>query len=305
MLTATRVYKFEYNDTCEMCHDKIDHHKIMGQRLSQSQGLRPKKKTGITVTVKKCSNCGLIYSYPQPVPDKITDHYGISPEDYSWDENYFKYDPKYFARQITVAKELMPFTQGMKALDVGAGLGKAMRAMQEAGFDVYGIEPSPNFRERAIEWLNIPAEKIKLDSAEEVEFPENYFDFITFGAVFEHLYHPAYILERATRWLKPGGIIHIEVPSSRHLLGKIINFYYRLSGTNYVTNLSPMHAPFHLYEYSLKSFTEASQRLKLETVKHYFDVCEILSFPRFTHGVLRKYMELTDTGMQLTVYLRK
>ena len=305
MTEKTKIYKFEFNDACEMCQDKIMHHRILGQRLSQRQGYKPKKKTGITVSVMKCTNCGLIYSYPMPVPDKITDHYGIKPEDYSWDENYFTYDPQYFSRQIKVAKELLTFSKKMKALDIGAGLGKAMKSLQESDFDIYGIEPSPNFRDRAIEWLKIPADKIKLDSVETAEFPENYFDFITFGAVFEHLYHPACVLQRAADWLKPGGIIHIEVPSSKHLLAKIINFYYRLRGTNYVTNLSPMHAPFHLYEYSLKSFEEASQRLGLQIVKHYYDVCEILSFPGFTKPFLRKYMELTDTGMQLTVYLRK
>lgn len=274
-------------------------------RLSQSQGYSPKKKTGIAVTIKKCSNCGLIYSYPQPVPDKITDHYGINPEDYSWGDDYIKYDPSYFMKQINEAKEILGFKEGMRALDVGAGLGKAMKSMQTAGFDVYGIEPSPNFRDKAIEWLGISADKLALASAEEAEFQENYFDFITFGAVYEHLYHPFNILERVTKWLKPGGIVHIEVPSAKHLIPRIVNTYFKLRGTNYVTHLSPMHAPFHLYEYTLKSFEEASKQLGLANVKHYVDVCHIFFMPGFTKPFLKKYMEMTNTGMQLTVYLKK
>jgi SAM-dependent methyltransferase len=304
-MAKIRKYSFEYNEVCEMCLDKTDNHKILGQRLSESQGFSPKKKTGITVSIKKCRNCGLIYSYPQPIPNSIQDHYGIAPEEYSWDESYFKDDPNYFLRQINKAKELLPFQPGMKSLDIGAGLGKAMKSMLANGFDAYGIEPSPQFRQRSIEWLKIPEDRVQLASAEEADFPENYFDFITFGAVFEHLYHPAYVLERAVKWTKPGGIIHIEVPSATHLVGRLINRYYRLRGTNYVTNLSPMHAPFHLYEYTVKSFLAVGERLGLTLEHKYFDVCTIFHFPRIVQPLMRKYMEWTDTGMQLTVYMRK
>lgn len=301
-----RKYNFEYAEVCEMCKDsEVEKHKILGIRLSQSQGFAPKKKTGIAVSIKKCRNCGLIYSYPQPIPDKITDHYGINPEDYSWGDNYIKYDPEYFKRQIEEAKKILNFKPGMTSLDVGAGLGKAMKSMQDAGFDVYGIEPSPNFRDKAIEWLKIPSEKLTLASAEEAQFPDNTFDFITFGAVFEHLYHPSFILNRVVKWLKPGGVIHIEVPSAKYLIPKIANAYFKLLGTNYVTNLSPMHAPFHLYEYTLDSFEKASKQMGLENVRHYFDVCNIFFMPNFTKPLLNKIMEKTNTGMQLTVYLKK
>ena len=51
------------------------------------------------------------------------------------------------------------------------------------------------------------------------------------------------------KWLKPGGIVHIEVPS-KHFINKLVNIYYRLIGTNYLL-ISAMHTPFHLYEFSL------------------------------------------------------
>lgn len=304
-MIANKRYIFEHNEVCEMCGDKTEGHKIMGQRLNQSQGMRPKRKTGISVSVKRCRNCGLIYSYPMPVPFSIQDHYGIDPEEYSWKEDYYKEDPNYYSKQLAAAKSLLNFQPGMKALDVGAGLGKAMRAMQNAGFDVFGIEPSPNFRKRAFEWLKIPEEQIRLASAEEAEFPDDHFDFITYGAVFEHLYHPAQVLARSIKWLKPGGIVHIEVPNADNLVGRLINRYYRLRGTNYVTSLSPMHAPFHLYEYTLKSFEAVAKQLGLEVVKHEYEVCSIFHFPGFVKPFMRKYMEWTNTGMQLTVYLRK
>lgn len=299
-----KKYYFHEVLSCDMCGDESKGHKVLGQRLNQSQGLSPKKKSGISVSVKKCKNCQLVYSSPQPIPFDIQDHYGTPPEDY-WIPSYFTWQPEYFARQIDNAKELLPFQPGMKALDVGAGLGKAMLSMQSKGFECFGLEPSIPFYERAISKMNITSSQMKLGIIEEVEYPDNSFDFITFGAVFEHLYHPADCLTRALKWLKPGGIIQIEVPSSKHLVSRLINIYYRLRGTNYVTNLSPMHSPFHLYEFGLNSFKEAEKRMNFSIVRSYYDVCDISPIPSFLHFPFRKYMEWTKTGMQLTVYLRK
>ncbi|RLD55870.1 MAG: class I SAM-dependent methyltransferase, partial [Bacteroidetes bacterium] len=57
-----KQYYFKEIKNCEMCGDETSKHKILGKRLNTSQGLNPKNKTGISITVQKCSNCGLIYS---------------------------------------------------------------------------------------------------------------------------------------------------------------------------------------------------------------------------------------------------
>ncbi len=297
-------YFFKEIERCEMCGDSVEGHKILGQRLNQSQGLRPRKKTGISVTIQRCTNCNLIYSNPQPIPNDLQDHYGTPPEDY-WRPEYFNWTPDYFARQIHEVKELMEFKPGMRALDIGAGLGKAMKSLDAAGFDAYGMEPSIPFYERAISKMGIDSEKLKAGAIEELEYPENSFDFITFGAVFEHLYSPSLCLERALKWVKPTGLIQIEVPSSKWLLSKLINFYYRMCGTTYVTNLSPMHSPFHLHEFDVKSFEALAKKLDFSIVMHRIDVCTIFNVPSFLHPFFRWYMEKTKTGMQLTLYLRK
>ena len=302
--TGLKQYYFEQVTACEMCGDPVSGHIVMGQRLNVSQGLSPKTKTGISVSVMRCKKCDLIYSQPMPIPVDFQDHYGIPPEDY-WLGDYFTIKPDYFSEEIRNIKELLPFTPGMTALDVGAGLGKAIISMKAAGFDPYGFEPSKPFYEWAISKMNIDPEKLKLGMIEDMEYPDNSFDLITFGAVFEHLYHPAAALEKVMRWLKPGGIVHIEIPSSKHLIARIINFYYRLRGVNYVTNLSPMHTPFHLYEFGLKSFVELSKKLGFRIERHFYHVCEIVFIPKIFHPLLTSYMKATDTGMQLTVYLKR
>lgn len=296
LLTQMR-YEFRSISACNMCgsHD----FKMLGMRLGASQGLNPRKAEGIAVPVKQCRSCGLIFSDPQPVPERLTDHYGLPPEDYWADSNHWTWTPAYFATEIDEAKQLLDFKPSMTALDIGVGLGKAMRSLSHAGFDAWGIEPIPIFRDKAIEKMGLDPERVALASAEGAEFEEGSFDFITFGAVLEHLYDPALALDRAIRWLKPGGIIQAEVPSADHLISKLVNLFFRLRGTNYVTHISPMYPPFHLYEFTLRSFE------RFNVVRHRYEVCSIYHVPQLLHPPLRWWMDRTDTGMQLTVYLRK
>lgn len=287
-----------------MCGHKTSENKVLGQRLNQSQGANPRRKTGISVSILSCRKCGLIYANPQPIPFDLQDHYGSPPEDY-WKEEYFEWKPEYFQDEINEAKLLLNNKEIIRSLDIGAGLGKAMISMQKAGFDVYGLEPSFSFHEQAIAKMGIQEERLQLSRVEEAIYEKNYFDFITYGAVFEHLYDPAFCLERALEWLKPQGIIHIEVPSANWLIPKFLNLYYRLLGTNYVTNLSPMHVPYHMHEFDLRSFLEVPFNNKFSLEKYNYSVCRIYYIPKFMHSFFKKYMERTNTGMQLTVYLRK
>lgn len=298
-------YSFTDVRFCEMCGSPSDSHKILGIRLNKSQGLKPKKKTGIAVTIQKCSNCKLIYSNPLPIPSDIQDHYGTPPENY-WKPEYFEWTPNYFSYQIKEASELLGGkVENLKALDIGAGIGKAMKSLDHAGFDTYGMEPSIPFFEKAISEMGIDPNKLKLGPVESIEYEPESFDFITFGAVFEHLYFPGNTLEKVAKWLKPGGVIQIEVPSSSWLIPKFMNAYFRMIGTTFTTHLSPMHSPFHLYEFDLKSFEQLSDKLGLKVEKSRYEVCDIYYMPGFIKPLLHRYMKRTNKGMQLTVYLKK
>ena len=50
-------------------------------------------------------------------------------------------------------------------------------------------------------------------------------------------------------------------------------------GTNYVTNLSPMHVPYHLYEFDLKSFELNAKKLGYEIAHFEYFVCNIYKIP--------------------------
>ena len=117
---------------------------------------------------------------------------------------------------------------------------------------------------------------------------------LDFYVYFEELYN----------CLKPGGLIHIEVPSSNWLIGRIINLYYKLRMTDYVGNLSPMHEPFHLHEFSLKSFQIHAGNNNYNIVHHDYYVCQTY-MPKILDVLIKPYMKKTKTGMQLCVWLKK
>lgn len=287
------TYTFHPVAACDMCGSTD--FRLLGQRLNGRQGMTPKSASGIAVSVKQCRDCDLIFADPQPVPANLADHYGMPPEDY-WAAADTAPAHDYFAAEIAAAKRLLPFKPGMTALDIGAGLGKAMRALTAAGFDTWGIEPSEPFYRRALD--RVDPERLSLTTIEAADFPDASFDFITFGAVLEHLYSPSQSIGKALKWLKPGGVIQAEVPNANHLVARLINRYFRLRGTNYVTHISPMHSPFHLYEFSLRSFK------KYRVAEHHFAVCEVMNLPGVVHPLLKWWMARTATGMQLTVYLQ-
>ena len=141
----------------------------MGLRLNHSQGRKPRQAAGIAVSVKKCGICELVFADPQPIPDNLQAHYG-APEDY-WTDEQFKEEPNYFAHEIATAKRLLTFREGMRALDVGAGLGKAMRALASAGFDAYGLEPSVEYREAALARGQVSEQRLALAAVEHADYP--------------------------------------------------------------------------------------------------------------------------------------
>lgn len=296
-------YTFKEIEHCNMCKSKSDGHKILGKRLNKSQGKNPRNKLGISTTIQKCSKCGLIYSNPQPIPFDIQDHYGVPPEDY-WVEDYFTVKDNAFDHDLKRIQTLIDYQDNLKFLDVGAGLGHQMIYYEKKGFDVYGFEPSIPFYERAIDRMKIPRDRLKNETIEETNYNSNEFDFISFGVVLEHIYNPSLALTIALNWLKPGGIIHIEVPSSEWLINKLISTFYWLKLTDYVGNISPMHPPYHLYEFSLKSFELNGLANNYEVVHFDKYVCQTF-MPSFFDGILRRYMKITGTGMQLSVWLKK
>lgn len=154
-----------------MCGAARELQLFVGRRLDRPQGLWPSRKPGVTTSIFRCRTCQLYYPNPMPLPLHIEQHYNIAPEEY-WSGSYFKTDPAYLSAQLrTFATLAGRSPQGCSALDVGAGIGKAMVALAAAGFDVTGLEPSPSFRRAAVERSGIPEDRLLLATVESTSFP--------------------------------------------------------------------------------------------------------------------------------------
>lgn len=172
-----------------MCAAPVSNAKVLGRRLSTSQGLRPTRRVGVSTTVMRCRECGLVFANPLPTPRDIGQHYETAPDDY-WKPEYFERDPGYFRHQIDTFRRLWGGDGQPVALDVGAGIGKCMKSLTAHGFEAHGVEPSAAFREAAIERGGIDHDRLTLGTVETATYEPGTFDFATFGAVLEHLPDP-------------------------------------------------------------------------------------------------------------------
>jgi hypothetical protein len=183
------------------------------------------------------------------------------------------------------ARTLLANRATIKALDIGAGLGKAMKAMERAGFDVHGIEPSATFREKCLTRTGIPADRLQLARVEDAAFPEAGFDFVSFGAV----------LERPSR---RSAVVAVPGEQDRQRLLPAAGRELRDEPQPDAPSLSSVRV-------RTRSFRMHGARVGYEIATHRYYVCAIPHLPRILHAPLRKWMARTDSGMQLSVWLRR
>lgn len=296
------LYQFKPVDTCAMCGAGEDQ-RILGRRLNQTHGWAPHRVSGVATTIVRCGACGLVYSNPLPIPNDVCDHYNIPAEQY-WPEDAFVIEGL-FTRELEILSQLAGPLAGLKALDIGSGVGRGLRVMESRGIEAYGLEPSPSFCNAAIERMGIMPERLITSPLETASLEPASFDFINFSGVLEHVYDPSAALATALKWTKLGGLLHVEVPSSRWLVSKLANLYFRACGTDLVTHLSPMHKPFHLFEFAAESFERNGRTNGYFVARRDYEVCTSYNVPAFAGRILYPLMKATNSGMMLSVWLVK
>lgn len=111
--------------------------------------------------------------------------------------------------------------RGKQVLEVGSGYGTNLIVWSKKfGLDMTGIEPEGEGFESTIEvsrnlcQLNgVDPQRINTYQGENLPFPDESFDIVYSANVLEHTQQPDRVLEEAIRILRPGGLLHFELPN--------------------------------------------------------------------------------------------
>ncbi len=98
-------------------------------------------------------------------------------------------------------------------LHVGCGQGCLMEMLSERGFAVKGVDAHPeNVRKAAKKEFDVLEGRF-----EEGMYEDESFDVIVARSVLEHVVEPSILLSSLVNLLRPGGILALEVPDTRHI----------------------------------------------------------------------------------------
>jgi len=111
--------------------------------------------------------------------------------------------------------------RGKRLLEIGSGYGTNLIVwIKHFDVDAVGIEPEGEGFSSTIEVSRelcrsngVDPDKVMAYQGEMLPFPDESFDLVYSSNVLEHTERPATVLDEALRVLRPGGILHFEMPN--------------------------------------------------------------------------------------------
>lgn len=189
--------------------------------------------------IVECNDCGLGYINPRPAAEDMGRYYPESFYDYFNTEKEF-----HLKRYSNEAKYLKYCKTGNKLLDIGCANGDFPRYVKKLGWQVEGVEVSPNtapiydFPVYYCDFTKIPIQ-------------QSLYDVITAWAVLEHVHDPFSYFKKAAEILKPNGIFIFLVTNFNSISSK---YLFRED------------IPRHLYFFTPSTIKEYLLRTGFETI---------------------------------------
>ncbi|MBA4312066.1 MAG: hypothetical protein C0417_05510 [Chlorobiaceae bacterium] len=200
----------------------------------------------------ECKKCKIIFINPQPTEREINSLYT---------KEYFEHDFRcghtgsYFDESALeklgedeLLEQFKKFKNNGMFLEIGCAGGAFLNTLRKAGYNVHGVEYSPEAAQFGRERFNLNIHTGDLSSA---KYDDNMFDLVYMGDVLEHLPDPNVTLNEIYRIMKPGGVLGIRCPMQTNTLFSRIGFFvYSILGKKATVHLPP----YHLFEYRPISF---------------------------------------------------
>lgn len=157
--------------------------------------------------VVECDNCGLVYVNPRPTPAAMASFYS---SDYH--ENR---DGPEFRKRYAAQKARLPNLTGLRVLDIGCARGDFLSYLLDSSlaFEAHGLDAfSPAVDDSRI--------CFRRGIFNHTDYPDEYFDLVMGWAVFEHVHTPTDYFMEASRLLRPGGQLVIQVTNANSCYGR-------------------------------------------------------------------------------------
>lgn len=224
---SEKVISGEVIEACPVCGGE-------GRFSARRRDLQFDRKETYVYAV--CRQCSAFYQTPMPTAEKIATFY---PPEYDAYEppgpqkkisgleqavlgSRYGYPSRQRSRTWRLIgwlvgffryRDVVPFSPGGRALDVGCGSGRFVRTLNTLGWQAEGIDFSAN-AVRAAREAGIP---VRQGALEDAGFEADSFDLISARHLIEHLADPAEFVAMVHNLLKPGGTFLIRTPNAKAL----------------------------------------------------------------------------------------
>jgi 2-polyprenyl-3-methyl-5-hydroxy-6-metoxy-1,4-benzoquinol methylase len=232
------------------------------------------------LSIVRCGGCDLVYYMgPADAAALYGDNYftGAEYRDYLADQAVHRAN---FQRRLRDVRRLV---SGGKLFEIGCAYGLFLDEAR-AFYEVHGVDVAPAATAHAREQLHLDARCADfLDLPDE---PESY-DVICMWDTIEHLARPFAYLDKAARWLRPGGWLLLTTGNFASVVSRLRGRKWRL-----------IHPPTHLFYFTPETLGQAVERAGLTPAG-----CRHVGYRRYWGSMMHNIFGGTETiGYRLLTF---